>query len=101
MIARGWRGSRRCDRFATMPDRPLTLILTGASRGIGHATVESFSAAGWRDFTVSRQPFSGHQSEKRREGAGCGRTGSTLWAPDHYTNTKQIEHNEKKMSDQP
>src|SRR3546814_4595696 len=46
MIARGWRGSRRCDRFATMPDRQRTLILTGASRGIGHATVKRFSAAG-------------------------------------------------------
>src|SRR3546814_6097407 len=46
MIARGWRGSRRCDRFATMPDRQRTLILTGASRGIGHATVQRFSAAG-------------------------------------------------------
>ncbi|HWW35947.1 MAG TPA: oxidoreductase, partial [Xanthobacteraceae bacterium] len=24
-----------------------TLLLTGASRGIGHATVKRFSAAGW------------------------------------------------------
>ncbi|MFN3402049.1 MAG: SDR family NAD(P)-dependent oxidoreductase, partial [Ferrovibrio sp.] len=43
-----------------MPDRQRTLILTGASRGIGHATVKRFSAAGWRVFTVSRQPFSEH-----------------------------------------
>jgi NAD(P)-dependent dehydrogenase (short-subunit alcohol dehydrogenase family) len=35
-----------------------TLLLTGASRGIGHATVRYFSAAGWRVLTVSRQPFS-------------------------------------------
>lgn len=35
-----------------------TLLLTGASRGIGHATVKRFSAAGWRVFTCSRQPFS-------------------------------------------
>lgn len=35
-----------------------TLILTGASRGIGHATVKRFSAAGWRVLTVSRHPFS-------------------------------------------
>jgi len=35
-----------------------TLILTGASRGIGHATVKRFSAAGWRVITVSRQAFS-------------------------------------------
>ncbi len=32
-----------------------TLVLTGASRGIGHATVKHFSAAGWRVVTVSRQ----------------------------------------------
>ena len=43
-----------------MTDRQRTLILTGASRGIGHATVKRFSAAGWRVFTVSRQPFSEH-----------------------------------------
>ncbi len=35
-----------------------TLVLTGASRGIGHATVKRFSAAGWRVITVSRQAFS-------------------------------------------
>ncbi len=35
-----------------------TMILTGASRGIGHATVKRFSAAGWRVITCSRQPFS-------------------------------------------
>ncbi|MGD9537182.1 MAG: SDR family NAD(P)-dependent oxidoreductase [Alphaproteobacteria bacterium] len=35
-----------------------TLILTGASRGIGHATVKRFSADGWRVVTCSRQPFS-------------------------------------------
>jgi len=34
-----------------------TMVLTGASRGIGHATVKHFSAAGWRVLTVSRQPF--------------------------------------------
>lgn len=31
-----------------------TLVLTGASRGIGHATVRRFSEAGWRIFTCSR-----------------------------------------------
>jgi NAD(P)-dependent dehydrogenase (short-subunit alcohol dehydrogenase family) len=31
-----------------------TLILSGASRGIGHATVKRFSDAGWRIFTCSR-----------------------------------------------
>ena len=33
------------------------MLLTGASRGIGHATVKRFSAAGWRVITCSRQPF--------------------------------------------
>jgi NAD(P)-dependent dehydrogenase (short-subunit alcohol dehydrogenase family) len=50
-----------------MPDRtrpPLgnggprrVLLLTGASRGIGHATVMTFAAAGWRVITVSRHAF--------------------------------------------
>ncbi|MBX9699017.1 MAG: SDR family oxidoreductase [Acetobacteraceae bacterium] len=47
-----------------MSDRPRPnagprriLLLTGASRGIGHATVKRFSAAGWRVITVSRHPF--------------------------------------------
>ena len=34
-----------------------TLVLTGASRGIGHATVKRFSAEGWRVLTCSRHPF--------------------------------------------
>src|SRR5215469_4643568 len=34
-----------------------TLLLTGASRGIGHATVKRFAAAGWRVITCSRHPF--------------------------------------------
>ncbi|MFC3943553.1 SDR family NAD(P)-dependent oxidoreductase [Pseudomonas gingeri NCPPB 3146 = LMG 5327] len=34
-----------------------TLLLTGASRGIGHATVKHFHAAGWRIFTASRQDW--------------------------------------------
>jgi NAD(P)-dependent dehydrogenase (short-subunit alcohol dehydrogenase family) len=33
------------------------LLLTGASRGIGHATVKRFSAAGWRVITCSRHAF--------------------------------------------
>ncbi len=36
---------------------PRTLILTGASRGIGHATVKRFSSAGWRVITCSRHAF--------------------------------------------
>ena len=34
-----------------------TMMLTGASRGIGHATVKLFHDHGWRVLTVSRQPF--------------------------------------------
>ncbi|MEM1130404.1 MAG: SDR family oxidoreductase [Pseudomonadota bacterium] len=34
-----------------------TLLLTGASRGIGHATVKTFSAHGWRVLTCSRHAF--------------------------------------------
>lgn len=33
-------------------------LLTGASRGIGHATVKVLQREGWRVLTVSRQPFS-------------------------------------------
>ncbi|WP_315796460.1 SDR family oxidoreductase [Bradyrhizobium sp. SZCCHNRI3043] len=36
-----------------------TLVLTGGSRGIGHATAKLFSDAGWRIITCSRQPFDG------------------------------------------
>jgi NAD(P)-dependent dehydrogenase (short-subunit alcohol dehydrogenase family) len=43
-----------------MSERQRTLLLTGASRGIGHATVKRFSAAGWKVLTVSRQAFSEH-----------------------------------------
>ena len=39
-----------------MPDVK-TIVLTGASRGIGHATVKRFGAEGWRVLTWSRQPF--------------------------------------------
>ena len=39
----------------TQPRR--TLLLTGASRGIGHATVKRFSSAGWRVITCSRHAF--------------------------------------------
>ena len=39
------------------PEQKRTLILTGASRGIGHATVKRFSSAGWRVITCSRHAF--------------------------------------------
>ncbi|HDZ72306.1 MAG TPA: SDR family oxidoreductase [Aurantimonas coralicida] len=41
----------------TMRDERKTLVLTGASRGIGHATVKRFSREGWRVITCSRQDF--------------------------------------------
>jgi len=41
-----------------LPGNTRTLVLTGASRGIGHATVKKFGASGWRIITISRQPFS-------------------------------------------
>lgn len=45
-----------------MPDQThqKTLLLTGASRGIGHATVKKFAEEGWRVISCSRQPFSEH-----------------------------------------
>ncbi|OCX60432.1 oxidoreductase [Thioclava sp. SK-1] len=39
-----------------MDDRKV-ILLTGASRGIGHATVKRFDAEGWRVLTCSRQAF--------------------------------------------
>lgn len=33
------------------------LVVTGASRGIGHATVQRFAASGWRVISCSRRPF--------------------------------------------
>ena len=39
------------------PNARRTMVLTGASRGIGHATVKLFSEAGWRIITCSRHPF--------------------------------------------
>lgn len=38
-------------------DTRKTIILTGASRGIGHSTVKRFSREGWRVITCSRQAF--------------------------------------------
>ena len=38
-----------------MNDMHKSVILTGASRGIGHATVKRFSGEGWRIITCSRE----------------------------------------------
>jgi NAD(P)-dependent dehydrogenase (short-subunit alcohol dehydrogenase family) len=47
------------DRQAASLGQGKTLVLTGASRGIGHATGKLFSDAGWRIITCARQPFDG------------------------------------------
>jgi NAD(P)-dependent dehydrogenase (short-subunit alcohol dehydrogenase family) len=44
--------------MSAMADEQKIMLLTGASRGIGHATVKVFQERGWRLLTVSRQPFS-------------------------------------------
>jgi NAD(P)-dependent dehydrogenase (short-subunit alcohol dehydrogenase family) len=40
-----------------MTKKKKTIVLTGGSRGIGHATGKHFWKAGWRVITCSRQPF--------------------------------------------
>jgi len=42
-------------KLGAMDDNRKTILLTGASRGIGHATVKRFSEAGWNVFTSSRE----------------------------------------------
>jgi len=56
------RDDRECCKTAdimpkTANSRQKTLVLTGASRGIGHATVKRFAASGWRVISCSRHPF--------------------------------------------
>tara|TARA_B110000438_G_scaffold295493_1_gene338568 strand:- start:246 stop:998 length:753 start_codon:yes stop_codon:yes gene_type:complete len=43
-----------------MTEQRNTVILTGASRGIGHATVQRFSDEGWRIITCSREDVPEH-----------------------------------------
>ncbi|WP_024519949.1 SDR family oxidoreductase [Bradyrhizobium sp. Tv2a-2] len=47
------------DRAGMQQAECKTLVLTGASRGIGHATAKLFSDAGWRIISCARQPFDG------------------------------------------
>lgn len=59
---------RMGQRWRTVPFRAIlprmphrkTVILTGASRGIGHATVSRFSAEGWRVISCSREDVPAH-----------------------------------------
>ncbi len=44
-------------QFRPTPADAPVLLLTGASRGIGHATVIKFAKEGWRVLCCSRQPF--------------------------------------------
>ena len=43
-----------------MPKERPTVVLTGASRGIGHATVKRFSDEGWQIITCSREAVPEH-----------------------------------------
>lgn len=45
---------------ATIKNERKTVVLTGASRGIGHATVQRFSSEGWRVITCSREDIPPH-----------------------------------------
>ncbi|MBB4174894.1 SDR family NAD(P)-dependent oxidoreductase [Sulfitobacter noctilucicola] len=47
------------DQMTPLETGQRTLLLTGASRGIGHATAKKFLNEGWRVIGCSRQPFSG------------------------------------------
>ena len=40
-----------------MSEKQKTIVLTGGSRGIGHATAKRFWKAGWRVITCARQAF--------------------------------------------
>jgi NAD(P)-dependent dehydrogenase (short-subunit alcohol dehydrogenase family) len=47
----------KANQAMTGKDTRKTMLLTGASRGIGHATVRRFNREGWRVITCSRHPF--------------------------------------------
>jgi hypothetical protein len=50
--------SQKCPFLSPAPttDRKV-MVLTGASRGIGHGTVKLFAAAGWRVITLASTPW--------------------------------------------
>ncbi|BBC02325.1 MULTISPECIES: SDR family NAD(P)-dependent oxidoreductase [Bradyrhizobium] len=49
----------RADEARLHQGEQKAMLLTGASRGIGHATAKLFSEAGWRIISCARQPFDG------------------------------------------
>ncbi|QOZ24045.1 SDR family NAD(P)-dependent oxidoreductase [Bradyrhizobium sp. CCBAU 51753] len=51
----------RADKARVHQGEQKTMLLTGASRGIGHATAKLFSEAGWRIISCARQPFDGER----------------------------------------
>ncbi|SFJ85902.1 SDR family oxidoreductase [Bradyrhizobium sp. Gha] len=53
--------SVRADKAHADGRQQKTILLTGASRGIGHATAKLFSDAGWRIISCARQPFDGER----------------------------------------
>jgi len=56
-LRRGSSVTKNNSDRSNMRSAERTMMLTGASRGIGHATVKLFHDHGWRVLTVSRQPF--------------------------------------------
>ncbi|WGR96224.1 MULTISPECIES: SDR family oxidoreductase [unclassified Bradyrhizobium] len=58
-MVRGVACPFHADQARVRPGEQKTLLLTGASRGIGHATAKLFSDAGWRIISCARQPFDG------------------------------------------
>jgi len=58
-LVRGVACPFHADQARVRPGEQKTLLLTGASRGIGHATAKLFSDAGWRIISCARQPFDG------------------------------------------
>jgi len=63
-----------------MSESKKTVVLTGASRGIGHATVIRFSDAGWRIITCSREDA---PEECKRDPSWSHHISADLADPDH------------------
>lgn len=68
-----------------------TVLLTGASRGIGHATVKRFSGEGWRVFTCSRDDV---PPECRRDPGGNRHFSADLGDPESRAGLLQAVNQE-------